>query len=352
MKIKNKIYSIIKKIYPEKRKIKNLIKNYRDIEKIIYLQTPEHGNLGDQAIAIAGQEYLNFKYKNKLIIEFTFEEYERYKKLIKKLINKEDIIYLHGGGNLGNLYKEIEIQRREIIKTYITNKIIILPQSIFFTNDKFGEKERRVTQVIYNKHKDLHIIARDEKSYKIAKEIFKNNKVYFTPDIVLFLEDIYSNKTKNERKGVIFTLRQDKEKVLSNEKEEKIVKILNKNNIEYKQDDTTVNYSINKETRKYEVEHILAKISSAKINITDRFHGVIFSILTSTPVIVFKSLDHKIVEGIKWFKNYKHIYFIEENINNIEEIEKIILKYVNNNEEKIQDIKKELKEIIKNLEIK
>lgn len=352
MKIKNKIYSIIKKLYPEKRKIKNLIKNYRNIEKIIYLQTPEHGNLGDQAIAIAGQKYLNFKYKNKLIIEFTFEEYERYKKLIKKLINKEDIIYLHGGGNLGNLYKEIEIQRREIIKTYINNKIVILPQSIFFTDDKFGEKERKVTQTIYNKHKDLHIIARDEKSYKIAKEMFKNNNVYCTPDIVLFLEDMNLNKTNIERNGVIFTLRQDKEKVLSNEKKEKIVKILNKNNIEYKQDDTTVNYSINKETRKYEVEHILAKISSAKINITDRFHGVIFSILTSTPVIVFKSLDHKIVEGIKWFKNYKHIYFIEENINNIEEIEKIILKYVNNNEEKIQDIKKELKEIIKNLEIK
>lgn len=346
--LKTIIWNILNMIYPEKRKIKNLIKNYYDIQKIIYLQTPEHGNLGDQAIAIAGKKYLENKFKDKLILEFTLEEYERNGNLIKKLINNKDIIYLHGGGNLGNLYKEIEMQRRKIITSFPENKIVIMPQSISFTDDKEGKKEYLLTQQIYGQHRNLHIMARDEKSYEIGKKLFSNNLVYLTPDIVLFLEDLYINKIKEKREDVIFTLRKDKEKILSDKKIKDIIQILGKNKIKYNIDDTTVDYGVIKETRDFEVEKILTKIGKSKINITDRFHGVIFSVITNTPVIVFKSLDHKIAEGIKWFKNYENIYYLDEN-ESIEKIEEIILKHVTN---EMKERKKEcyLKTILKNID--
>lgn len=335
-----KVKKIIKIFYFEKLKLKKWEKIYKGTEKIILFQTPEYGNLGDQAIAIGIKKVLGDRYPNKLILEFTLNEYERNSSLIKKIISNKDIIHLVGGGNFGNLYKNIEFSRRKIISSFPENKIIIMPQSISFTNDSDGEKE--IMSNFYSKHKNLHIITRDEKSYEIGKELFKKNNIYLMPDTVLYLENEYLDKMKQERKDVIFTIRKDKEKVLSDNKITEIMNILEKNNIKYSIDDTTVNYGVVKETRDYEVEKILRKISGAKLNITDRFHGVIFSVITNTPVIVFKSLDHKIEYGVRWFKHLDWVHYVEEK----DDIEKIILKYLNNNIE----IKKEnyiLKETLK-----
>ncbi len=51
------------------------------------------------------------------------------------------------------------------------------------------------------------------------------------PDTVLYLENEYLDKMKQERKDVIFTIRKDKEKVLSDNKITEIINILEKNNI-------------------------------------------------------------------------------------------------------------------------
>lgn len=336
-----KVKIILKSFYFEKTKIKNWIKNYKNLEKIILFQTPEYGNLGDQAIVIAARKILKDKYKDKLILEFTLNEYQRNASLIKKLINKKDIIYLIGGGNFGNLYLAMELQRREIISNLSENKIVIMPQSIFFTNDLEGNKEKEIMKKLYFKHKNLHIITRDKKSYEIGKEIFKDNFLYLMPDTVLYLEDFYLEKMKSKREDAIFTIRKDKEKVLSNDKINEIIKILENNKISYSIDDTTVNYSVGKETRDYEVERILRKISKSRLNITDRFHGVIFSVITNTPVIVFKSLDHKIEYGVRWFKHLDWVHYVTEK----DDLEKIILKYMNN-DFKIKKEKYEIKEIL------
>lgn len=42
-------------------------------------------------------------------------------------------------------------------------------------------------------------------------------------------------------------------------------------------------------------------MASAKLIITDRYHGLIFSQITSTPVIVIRSNDHKLSSGVNWF---------------------------------------------------
>ena len=326
----------------EKLKLKNWEEIYKDTEKIILFQTPEYGNLGDQAIAIAIKKILTDKYEDKLILEFTINEYRRNSSLIKRIINPKDVIHLIGGGNFGNLYKDIEIQRREIVSSFPENKIIVMPQSISFKNNSKLEEEKESMSNFYSRYNNFHIITRDEKSYEIGKSIFKNNNIYIMPDIVLYLENDYLDKMKQERENVIFTIRNDEEKLLSNNKISEIITILEKNNIKYLVEDTAVNYSVGKETRDYEVEKILRKISGAKLNITDRFHGLIFSVITNTPVIVFKSLDHKIEYGIKWFKHLDWVHYVEEK----DDIEEIILKYLKNNIE----IKKEnysLKEMLK-----
>lgn len=340
-KIKSIVSSQLKKQL-EQLELNKLIPIYKNQEKVIFLSTPEHGNLGDHAITIAIKKIIEEKYPNKLILEFSFNEYNRNQEKIEKIVNSKDIIYLVGGGNFGNLYSWEEIQRRDILKRFLNNKIIIMPQSLSYTDDTQGKKELDITKNIAKEHKKLTIIARDEKSYAFAKENFSYNNIIMAPDSVLYMEDYYLEKMKQNRRDVIFTIRKDKEKILSDKKIKEIQQILDKNNILYKVDDTTVSYGVNRKTRDYEVENILRKISGAKLNITDRFHGVIFSVITNTPVIVFKSLDHKISEGIKWFKHLDYVHYLTED----DDVEEIIKKYIkadSNIEKKEYLIKEKIK---------
>lgn len=134
-KIERYLYNIV-----EKNRIKDLITKYKDVPKVLYLLTPTYTNLGDHAIAISNEKIIKKKYEEYLFLEFSYKEYKKNKKLIKKLIKDEDIIILPGGGNLGTIYSAIEEERREIIRTYLKNKIIIMPQSIFFKEDKLGKE--------------------------------------------------------------------------------------------------------------------------------------------------------------------------------------------------------------------
>lgn len=339
MGMKSIIGTNLKRIL-EKNEINKMIKNYQNIEKIIYFSTPEHNNIGDHAIAVAIEKILKDKYKDKLILEFSHSKYNRNKKMLEKLVNENDIIITIGGGNFGNLYLYEEEQRRDIVERFPNNKIIVMPQSISFTEDEVGKKEIEKSNKIYSKHKKFNIITRDGKSYEYGKEYFSNNNIYLAPDSVLYLEDWYKNNI--ERKDIILTLRSDKEKILDNEKIDRIEKYLNSKKINFRRDDTVQKYSINRKTREYEVKNMLKKISSARLNITDRFHGVIFSVITNTPVIVFKSLDHKIEEGVKWFKHLEWVHFVTT----VEEAEKLIDKYMNS-EYNIVKEKNELKEKLK-----
>lgn len=350
MKIIKKIYKKFMRICTElllgiveQIEIKKFLSMYSKEEKILYLLTPNYSNLGDEAIIIGIEQILKEKFSDKLILEFSLEKYRRNKKIIEKLVNKNDIIIIHGGGNFGNLYLEAEELRRDIVKRFVDNKIIVMPQSISFTNDIFGRREIKNSQNIYMRHKNFNIIARDEKSYEYGKKYFSNNKMYLAPDSVLYLEDFFSCfKNNQNREGIILTLRNDKEKILDDNIIKELATYFSEKNIKYLKTDTVISYPMNRETREYEVKNMLRKISSAKLNITDRFHGVIFSVITNTPVIVFKSLDHKIEEGVKWFKHLDWVHYVTT----VEEAEKLIDKYMNS-EYKVEKEKYELKEKLK-----
>lgn len=345
MNLKSSIGSNLKKIL-EYNEINKMIKNYQKIEKILFFSTPEHTNLGDHAIALAIDRILKDKYTDKLILEFSYTQYNRNKKLLEELVNEKDVIITIGGGNFGNLYLCEEEQRRDIVKRFPKNKIIIMPQSISFTKDKVGKIEIEKSNKIYSKHKNFNIITRDRKSYEYGKEYFPNNNIYLAPDSVLYLENWYKNTDKRE--GVLLTLRSDKEKILDNGKINRIEEYLNLKNIKFKKEDTLQKYHVSREVREYEVKNILKKIASVKLNITDRFHGLIFSVITNTPVIVFKSLDHKIEEGVKWFKHLDWVHYVTT----VEEAEKLIDKYMGSEYNVVKEkyeLKEKLKEVFFNI---
>ena len=155
---------------------------------------------------------------------------------------------------------------------------------------------------------------------------------------VTSLEDIVTFYNV-KRKGVCFFLRKDIEKVVKDDSIYKIKGFLNKNKISYILSDTANNnlYRIDK-TRKKIIYSRWKYAQSSRLVITDRYHGVIFAVITHTPVIVFKSFDTKISSGVKWFEDLEWVHYVDSN--DLNNIFKIIDKYCLHEEYKIKTTSK------------
>lgn len=279
--------------------------------KIYIFLAADYGNLGDIAITYAQQSYLQNKFINHEIIEIPISQTAAGLKTVKRIINPNDIITIIGGGNMGDLYDDIEFLRQLIIKNFPNNKIISFPQTIDFSNTKFGIKSLNIAKRIYSKHKDLTIIAREEKSYQFLIRHFSENNLIKTPDIVFTL-----NYEKNYiRDSIILCLRNDKEKTNSSEITS-LINCIDKKKEKIKYYDTHVgDIKINSNDRIKYLTDIWDAFASSKLIITDRLHGMIFAYITRTPAIVFDNTNNKISQCYEWIKDCGFIYLYNPNIN-------------------------------------
>lgn len=302
---------------------------HKDKRKIFLLQTPEYGNIGDQAIALGTRIFLESYFKDRILIEYSLNDIALCSDLIHKFITPQDIIFLQGGGNMGNLWMDIEEARRELLSQYPHNRIIVFPVSISFTKDENGKIEIENSKAYYNSHKNLTIMARDSKSYEIAKEHFTQNKIILIPDAACNLTQYNFDFTHVKRStDIMLAFRSDKEKILNDSIKLEIANYCKTQKLSYNEVDTCIDkHDINYMQRHFQVQKILASFASHKLCITDRFHGMLFSYITKTPCIVFPSLDHKIPYGYEWIKDIKWIYKADNNETNIIPIIKEFLRY-------------------------
>lgn len=301
----------------------NKNKKLRTEPQIFLIGTPEYGNLGDQIIAVAELDWLKANYPDYEIKEFTHETLMKDKdcKMLLSQISKKDIIFLQGGGNLNDLYLNCERIRRRVISACPENKIVLFQQSIFFSEREKGESVKAETCAVYNKHGNFTVITREDRSFETAKEIFEPLKVLKYPDMATYLFGKIKPHHNLESSGVITCLRDDDEKFYSDEELRSMKSVLSK---KYMMDcaDTNIKKTVSPDNRIKVISRLVDRISTHEVMITDRFHGVIFSILAGTPCVVLRSSDHKIVEGVKWFKDIDGIFYAE----NIEDVPMLVEK--------------------------
>ncbi len=94
-------------------------------------------------------------------------------------IPSDQIIVLQGGGNFGDLYPVHQRLREKIVADYPNNRVVILPQTIYYKDEAEFEKTAR----IFNKHKDLHLFVRDPLSQQMAERRFVNCSIQLSPDM-------------------------------------------------------------------------------------------------------------------------------------------------------------------------
>lgn len=306
---KSKIYNLLHKTWKRSDASRELSKfnNDSNKSKIYLIGTPIHGNLGDQAIAYAENKFLKDNFEDYDFLEIEFNKVEYYLKSLKEIIKPDDIIMLHGGGNMGVEYLHEENLRRTVISNFKNQKIISFPQTIYFGDTELGKKELKVTEGIYNSHSNLTLVARENLSYQIMQEKFFKNNVILTPDIVLSLNE---QQPLENRDNILLCFRNDIEKVLdASFKDELYNRLSNKNKIVIT--DTVVNYTIDKFSRAEELNEIWKSFRQSKLVITDRLHGMVFAAITGTPCIALSNYNHKVKGTYEWIRHLSYIRYVE-----------------------------------------
>lgn len=257
----------------------------------------DYANIGDLAISKTEIEFLQEVFPKHYIIATGMAQFSIAKHILFPLVKNKDIIFLHGGGNVGNFYKRGENLRRIIIKRFPHNHIILFPQTIYFSKDKEGQNEFEITKKIYSSHKKLLLSARESISYQTFINNFKN-QVVLIPDIVFLLK---IPPLQKKREGALICLRNDIESILTQKEKTTIIKLLESkfNRIEHTDTvgDSSSNAVINKINLFQEKELI----------ITDRIHGMIFAAISGTPCIVLSNYNHKVIGTYNWLIELDYI---------------------------------------------
>ncbi len=276
-----------------------------------YLDAATYNNLGDQAISLATEWFLDDEFGREHVRVVNEADTIGYIKSLKKQMHKEDVIVLGGGGNMGDLYPRYESLRRLVIKSFPDNKIVVFPQTIDYSSDAYGQKEFERAKRVYGAHKNLTLCAREEKTFEILEGFCKN--VLLVPDIVLYLADKLSvSKDGSCECGIC--LREDKESLLDGKKREELLAGLKKRGIESEKITTKSPIEGNLlrfEDRKNALQSKIAEFAKFKFIITDRLHGMIFSILSNVPCIALDNSNHKVFGVHKVIKEWGNIDVIE-----------------------------------------
>lgn len=305
-----------------KYKLSSNIRKKRSLyNKCIFLMaTPCHGNLGDHAIVYAEYKFLNDMNLINQLIEIKNYEYLKYKDIIKKYINKDDVIIIDGGGNLGTLWPHEDDKISEIIESYINNRIIVFPQTCFYSNDFEGKERIKKSIDIYSKHKDLTITLRDKHSYEFICRNFPTVKSIYVPDIVLYINNVSKDIV---RSGVLLCFRKDLEKVVTEKEINKIKEYLKSKNISYIETDTIINKEVTKKNRNQELSKKWNEFSKAGLVITDRLHGMIFATITGTPCIAIDNKSKKVSGVYNWISSLEYIKICDDILKVKDEIQNL-----------------------------
>jgi pyruvyl transferase EpsI len=312
----------------------NLIKKYSNIPNapftIYLIGTEDLNNLGDHHIAISQIEFLKKYFNDYTIIEIPISTFGSELRYLKHKIKPNDILFSTGGGNCGDTYTTSESIRHSIIENFRSNKIIIFPQTIDFSNSKEGQDFLKKARDLYS-NPNVLFITREKTSYNYAKNNFKCTTLLY-PDIVLFSNHC---NIHNLRQNVLLCMRSDNEKAITTDDEKAIKNVLKQKGYSYTYTDTTTTEDIATDNRNEAIDKIMNQFASAKLVITDRLHGMVFSAISQTPCVVLSNYNHKVKGVYEWIKELNYIKFVESNNevkNAIDEVTSIKYPLYHNNE--------------------
>lgn len=183
--------------------IHDCLKDYlSNDEPVAILDFPDIRNCGDSAIWLGEMAYLKDRYGKRpayvsRIHDFSPEDLER--------IMQTGPIFIHGGGNFGDLWVGHQDFRERVLERFPKRQIIQFPQSVHYESQERVGKSAR----IIGRHRNFVLLVRDEESKQFAEKHF-DCQVRLCPDMAFCIGPIQPPVAT--RFPVLAMLRTDREK--------------------------------------------------------------------------------------------------------------------------------------------
>ncbi len=271
--------------------------------RIFVMNIPEHGNMGDEAIVLAEKKLFSYFFAQIPCTMISDRQWSLAKKWIIRSVKTSDLICLHGGGYIGDIWRGVEANARDMIDSFPNNQKVMMPNTVFYYADCAKDDLK------FYMDKKIAFFLRDQMSYDIVKKCGLKN-AYLFPDSVPFMEETSSNLKRSEE--VLLCMRNDKEKTIKEQDTRFIIKALKDVGLGYKVSDTMTKHGVRKWNIRYKVQRKLDEFRKAKFVITDRLHGMYFCAITGTPCIALNNVSKKVGEGTRWLKHLPYILCIDE----------------------------------------
>lgn len=278
------------------------------------LDFPDHSNVGDSAIYAGELVLLEALTGRRPDYVCTFGSFDRAR---LDSACPEGVIFIHGGGNFGDIWPAHQAFREAVMAAYPGRRIIQLPQSLHFQGASARERCARAIAA----HGDFHLWVRDAASEEIARSAF-DCPVELSPDSAFALGPL-------ARRGspvvdVLALLRTDVERVeldvtafgavdarVADWLEEQRPSVLERG-ANRLQDLASGGLSREaREERRYarlamaRVERGLRLLSQGRTVVTDRLHAHILSTLLDIPHVALDNMYGKIANyRAAWTSSY------------------------------------------------
>ena len=275
------------------------------------LATPDHTNIGDSAIVLAELSFLHrCGLPTAATTELTHNECKQLFVHLRRHISRSKFICWHGGGNMGNQWMHEEFLRRDLMCQLRNVSSLIMPQTIFYTADEYGQQTQAQSVAVYNR-KSLSIAARESESFRIMSSLYPEANIIYTPDIVLSCTMSDFGVQPRERNDILLCMRSDAERAMTDEQRQAVENLVSALDMPFKYTDMYSDCRVTKENRSECVRKKMDEFAGARLVITDRLHGMIFAAITGTPCIAFGNYNHKVKGTYEWISYLPYIRYVE-----------------------------------------
>jgi len=142
---------------------------------------PDHANVGDSAIWVGEVTWFA-----EAGIRLTYRcDTATYNARHLERAAPTGPIFIHGGGNLGDLWRRHQRLRERVIREFPHRRIIQLPQTVHFQDPEALARAREV----FDAHPDLTLTVRDRMSFEYVQREFRARAV-LCPDMAFCIESI------------------------------------------------------------------------------------------------------------------------------------------------------------------
>lgn len=171
-------------------------------KNVVLLDFPLHKNAGDSLIYAGEKRYISrLGLGRPYTVDSGWFDIDR---LMKSL--PESVVLFQGGGNLGDLWPEVQNFREAVIPLIHGKKVVILSQSIWFTDPAQAARANR----IFSAHGDVTLLLRDYDSLQRSSELLPDVRALFCPDMAF--GNLPFRRRRPARQPLLFLSRDDKEK--------------------------------------------------------------------------------------------------------------------------------------------